>query len=129
MAARSETPAGSPNSLERRAGARSRWTGTSAIFPAPPCRRITSPKVSGKSWLSMEPDSMHLARPLLGTFVEIAVDDSASSKTEAAIEQAFGAIARVHRLMSFHDPLSDISRLNREASAGAVAVDRWTYQV
>jgi FAD:protein FMN transferase len=72
---------------------------------------------------------MRLARPLLGTFVEIAADDGASPETEAAIERAFGAIARVHRLMSFHDPDSDVSRLNREASAGAVAVDRWTYQV
>ncbi len=73
--------------------------------------------------------SMRLARPLLGTFVEIAVEDAALPETEAAMERAFAAIARVHRLMSFHDPDSDISRLNREACAGAVAVDRWTYQV
>jgi thiamine biosynthesis lipoprotein len=31
--------------------------------------------------------------------------------------------------MSFHDAASDVSRLNRGAAAGAVAVHAWTYQV
>jgi thiamine biosynthesis lipoprotein len=31
--------------------------------------------------------------------------------------------------MSFHDPGSDVSRLNREAKAGAIAVDPWTFEV
>jgi FAD:protein FMN transferase len=31
--------------------------------------------------------------------------------------------------MSFHDPHSDVSRLNREASTRAVPVHAWTYQV
>ena len=31
--------------------------------------------------------------------------------------------------MSFHDPGSDVSRLNREAKAVAVAVDPWTFEV
>jgi hypothetical protein len=31
--------------------------------------------------------------------------------------------------MSFHDAASEVSRLNREASARAVAVHLWTYQV
>jgi thiamine biosynthesis lipoprotein len=69
------------------------------------------------------------ARPLLGTFVEIAVTDAARIDIDAAIDDAYGAVARAHRLMSFHDPNSDVSRLNREASANVVTVDDWTFQV
>jgi thiamine biosynthesis lipoprotein len=75
------------------------------------------------------PDSVRRAKPLLGTFVEITVPDAAPVDVDDAIEQAFGAIARVHRLMSFHDPDSDVSRLNSRAATEAVAVDPWTYQV
>jgi thiamine biosynthesis lipoprotein len=65
---------------------------------------------------------------LLGTFVEIAVDGIAGVQAEAAIDRAFTAVARVHALMSFHDPDSDVSRLN--AAAGrAVAIDPWTFAV
>jgi thiamine biosynthesis lipoprotein len=74
------------------------------------------------------PDSLRRARPLLGTFVEVAVF-AAGPHGHAAIEAAFAAAAKVHRLMSFHDPDSDISRLNREASARAVTVDPWTFEV
>jgi thiamine biosynthesis lipoprotein len=75
------------------------------------------------------PDSLRRARPLLGTFVEIAASGAASADIEDAIEAAFGAVARVHRLMSFHDPGSDVSRINRGAKAGAVAIDPWTFEV
>ena len=69
------------------------------------------------------------ARPLLGTFVEIAVMETASHECDAAIEAAFEVVGKVHDLMSFHHPDSDVSRLNREASKRAVSVDTWTYQV
>jgi thiamine biosynthesis lipoprotein len=69
------------------------------------------------------------ARPLLGTFVEIAAADAARPAMESAIEAAFAAVAKVHRLMSFHDPDSDVSRVNRDAGTRAVAVHPWTYHV
>jgi FAD:protein FMN transferase len=69
------------------------------------------------------------ARPLLGTFVEIAVTGASPDALEAAIDPAFAAIATVHRLMSFHDDDSDVSRLNREAFAGPVSVHPWTFEV
>jgi FAD:protein FMN transferase len=69
------------------------------------------------------------ARPLLGTFVEIAVADESPDATEAAVEAAFSAVAKVHRLMSFHETDSDVSRLNRGAASDAVRVHGWTYQV
>lgn len=51
-------------------------------------------------------------RPLLGTFVEIGVDGGSAS-AQRAIDEAFAAMAAVQRAMSFQDPDSEISRLNR----------------
>ena len=68
------------------------------------------------------------ARPLLGTFVEIEVD-AVGAPSDAAVEAAFADVAEVHRLMSFHEADSDVSRLNRQAHARPVVVHAWTYQV
>lgn len=67
----------------------------------------------------------HVARcrPLLGTFVEIISDDV------AAIDAAFAAIEKVHRLMSAHDQASELSRINRVAHERSVALHPWTGQV
>jgi len=73
--------------------------------------------------------SVRRARPLLGTFVEIEADGAAGAERGAAVEAAFDAVADVHRLMSFHEPDSDVSRLNREARLRPVVVHDWTYQV
>jgi thiamine biosynthesis lipoprotein len=72
--------------------------------------------------------SIRRARPLLGTIVEIVVVD-ASANPEHSIECAFDNIANVHRLMSFHDPESEVSRLNREAAIRPVRVDGRTARV
>lgn len=69
------------------------------------------------------------ARPLLGTFVEIEVAGATEPEMADAVDAAFAAVAEVHRLMSFHDPDSDISRLNREAHVRPLAVHAWTYAV
>jgi FAD:protein FMN transferase len=69
------------------------------------------------------------ARPLLGTFVEIEAAGPASAAVNQAIAVAFERIAAVHRLMSFHDPDSDVSRLNREAFGRPVKVHDWTFRV
>ncbi|QBR70309.1 FAD:protein FMN transferase [Beijerinckiaceae bacterium] len=74
-------------------------------------------------------DNLRRLRPLLGTFVEVAVADSDAEAMEAAVEAAFVAIDTVHRLMSFHDPESDVSRLNHGAAKSAIAVHPWTFQV
>ncbi len=51
------------------------------------------------------------ARPGLGTLIEIGVlGDGAAART--AVEAAFAAIAEVECLLSFHDPNSELSRLN-----------------
>src|SRR5712692_9759091 len=73
--------------------------------------------------------SARRARPLLGTFVEITAAAASRSDLDDAIDGAFEAVTEVHRLMSPHEPQSDVSRLNREASAHAVSVHPWTYDV
>ena len=73
--------------------------------------------------------SLRRARPLLGTFVEIDVSDADQRDAEGAVEAAFAAVAEVHRLMSFHEAGSDVSRMNRAAAKGAVSIHPWTYQV
>jgi thiamine biosynthesis lipoprotein len=50
-------------------------------------------------------------RPLLGTFVEIGLRSTAID--ESAMRAAFRAIEQVQRALSFQDPDSELSRLNR----------------
>jgi FAD:protein FMN transferase len=69
------------------------------------------------------------ARPLLGTFVEIEAAGHAESEINGAIDGAFETIQNVHRLMSFHDPDSDVSRLNREAFERPIKVHALTFRV
>lgn len=68
-------------------------------------------------------------RPLLGTFVEIQALGTNAAELEDAIEAAFLAIAEVHRLMSFHNPKSDVWRMNQEAHSRPVRVHPWTWRV
>ena len=79
--------------------------------------------------MAITSDSFRRARPLLGTFVEIEVAGAAEASMAAAVEAAFEAIADVHRLMSFHEADSDVSRLNREAALRPTAVHAWTFRV
>ncbi len=67
------------------------------------------------------------ARPLLGTLVEIAAWGDDCAALDAAVDQAFDAVAAVHRLMSFQEPDSELSRHNRGTPAGAL--HPWTQQV
>ena len=69
------------------------------------------------------------ARPLLGTLVDIRIDAVDEARALAAIEAAFAEVADVHRLMTFHEAASDVSRINREASRAPVAVDARTREV
>jgi thiamine biosynthesis lipoprotein len=66
------------------------------------------------------------ARPLLGTIVEIGARGPDAS---AGIEAAFREVETIHRLMSFHELSSDISRVNRAAPGKIVHLDRRTHEV
>jgi thiamine biosynthesis lipoprotein len=61
--------------------------------------------------------------------VTVAVDGLNEAAAHAAADAAFGAVARVHQLMSYHERHSELSRINRDAAAGPVAVDRATFEV
>jgi FAD:protein FMN transferase len=79
--------------------------------------------------MAIASDRIRRARPLLGTFVEVEATGPDKSRINQAIDDAFEAVAHVHRLMSFHEPASDVSRLNREAMDRPVGVHAWTFRV
>jgi len=66
---------------------------------------------------------MRRCRPFLGTFVEVDCD------RPEAVDAAFEAVGRIHRLMSAHEPDSDLSRINRFAHLEPVEVDSETIHV
>jgi thiamine biosynthesis lipoprotein len=74
-------------------------------------------------------DSVIRARPLLGTFVEITAWGSDGRQLESAVDAAFASIERVHGLMSYHEPNSDVSRLNRANAGAPVVIHEWTAAV
>ena len=65
-------------------------------------------------------------KPLLGTFVEISIKQD---EGQAAIDNAFSAIQKVHDLMGFHNPQSELSRINKRAHLEAVEIHPWTAKV
>lgn len=73
-------------------------------------------------------DTLTRARPLLGTLVEISALGASTHTLNTAIELAFAAVARIQALMSYHDPKSDVSRLNRSGTTG-ITVDPHTWFV
>ncbi len=69
-------------------------------------------------------------RTLLGTFVTVAVDSAADPvNADVLLDTAFGVIGHVHARMSFHDPGSDLARLNTAAAGEIVHVDAETFAV
>ncbi|MGH8259726.1 MAG: FAD:protein FMN transferase [Steroidobacteraceae bacterium] len=67
-------------------------------------------------------------RPLLGTFVEIAASGD-PARLPRAVAAAYAAIERVQQLMSFHDPRSDVSRINAAPAGESVRIDPETRAV
>jgi len=75
------------------------------------------------------PIELRRARPLLGTLVEVTARGNCEIELTSAVRGAFAAVARVHRLMSFHESRSDVGRVNRMAHRIAVRVHPWTWTV
>ena len=75
---------------------------------------------------------MRRAQPWLGTLVDIRIAGAGVADARhaaAGFDVAFAAVATVHRLMSFHDPASDVSRLNRLAPGQSCSVHEQTLTV
>jgi len=79
--------------------------------------------------IAATPIELRRARPLLGTLVEVTARGECEVELTRAVSAAFAAVARVHRLMSFHEPHSDVGRVNRLAHRVAVRVHPWTWKV
>ena len=68
-------------------------------------------------------------RPAMGTLVHVRASGPDASAVQGAINAALATFERIERLMSFHDPQSELSRLNREAARTPQAVHPWTWSV
>lgn len=68
-----------------------------------------------------EPEPRVVSREMLGTVVSIKVYDRGSG-VDAAVEDAFGAIRQVERVMNRFDTQSELSRLNNAAGSGWIHV-------
>lgn len=66
-------------------------------------------------------------KPLLGTFVEIKIDDGLQAST--ALEEAFLAIEQVQSLMGFHNPESELSIINAHVHLKRIRIHPWTAEV
>ena len=71
---------------------------------------------------------MTRCKPLLGTFVEISIHSIKHSQ-ENAIHKAFATIEKVQALMGFHDPQSELSKINALSHLQSIEIHPWTAQV
>ena len=69
--------------------------------------------------LFIAPGRVERARPLLGNAGGDRLPWPGRGAAHRGIDAAFAAIAEVHRLMSFHAPDSDVTRLNQARRGGA----------
>jgi thiamine biosynthesis lipoprotein len=67
--------------------------------------------------------------PAMGTLVHVSAVACDSIAAREAVSAAFDIVTRIEGLMSFHDPDSDVSRLNREGWRRPQTVHRWTWTV
>jgi len=72
-------------------------------------------------------------KPLLGTYVEISTNDISPQNSESianyAIDRAFDAIELVQQLMGFHNPDSELSKINQRSHLDILEVHEWTFKV
>jgi thiamine biosynthesis lipoprotein len=66
-------------------------------------------------------------KPLLGTFVEIRIEDELQSSK--VLNEAFLAIEQVQSLMGFHNPESELSQINARSYFDPVHIHSWTAEV
>lgn len=73
---------------------------------------------------------MRRAQPWLGTLVDISIaEEGDQTRLHAAIDAAFAEVAKVHRLMSFHEAGSDIQKLNLAPAGQHLTVHPHTWKV
>ena len=65
----------------------------------------------------------------MGTLVHVRASGPDAAAAQHAVDAALAIVERIERLMSFHDPQSELSRLNREAGHTPQTVHPWTWAV
>jgi len=78
---------------------------------------------------SSSPQALERAAPLFGTLVRLRAEGCAPDAAMAATSAALRVMGDIHRLMSFHEPESELSALNRAAHRSWVAVSAETLAV
>jgi FAD:protein FMN transferase len=76
-----------------------------------------------------EPAPGERQRYVMGTMFRVVAYAESAAAAERAIDAALAEIVRVDEVMSHYKAGSDLSRLNREAASGPVAVDPSLYEV
>lgn len=75
-------------------------------------------------------NAIRRCKPLLGTFVEVSVQDNVSDKALINLtDRVFDEISLIERSMSFHDVGSELSKINRIASQQPVTISENMHQV
>lgn len=75
-------------------------------------------------------NQLNRCQPLLGTYVEILLQDDCSDDELIAISRAaYAEIELVQQAMSFHDPDSELSRINRDAHREPQAISTAMFDV
>jgi len=73
---------------------------------------------------------MMRCKPMLGTYVEIQIDEAQMGLTarqiRLALDEAFTSIALVQSLMGFHDPYSELSMMNQLEPNRSLEIHPWT---
>ena len=69
------------------------------------------------------------AKALLGTLIDIAIDAPSEAAFLRATDLAFARVAEVHRVMSFHDPGSDVRAIARAPVGASLHISADTARV
>jgi thiamine biosynthesis lipoprotein len=85
---------------------------------------------SSDSYSSTSPSCAEVSRmrPAMGTLVHVSASGRESA-VQQSVDAALDTVEKIDRLMSFHDPESDLSRVNRDAARTPQAVHPWTWAV
>lgn len=70
---------------------------------------------------------MMRCKPLLGTLVEIMIEDHMQSST--VLDKAFFAIEQIQSLMGFHNAKSELSQINAKSYLEPIQIHPWTAEV
>jgi FAD:protein FMN transferase len=71
---------------------------------------------------------MTRCKPLLGTFVEISIHSIHHTQANTT-DKAFAAIKKVQDLMGFHQPQSELCKINTLSHLHSIEIHPWTAQV